>query len=110
MPKKATIAKAREDKKEGKAPTTQASEFVREEMEKYQGKIRSTQKRPKSRKQAIAIGLAMARREGVELPPPKGATVARKKEGDQRRAKAKTEKPPKAKKEKKTASAKGDGK
>jgi hypothetical protein len=67
MPEKKTIERAREDAREGKAPTTQAGEFVREEIEHVrQGKhgARSTQ-------QAIAIGLSKARRAGVKLPPPK---------------------------------------
>jgi len=67
MPEKQTIERARRDAREGKAPTTQAGEFVREEIEHVrEGKhgVRS--------KQAIAIGLSKARRAGVKLPPPKG--------------------------------------
>ena len=65
MPEKATIEKARKAKREGKAPTTQAGEFVHEEIEK----IRHYGAR--SPQQAIAIGLSKARRAGVDLPPPK---------------------------------------
>jgi hypothetical protein len=66
MPEKKTIERAAEDKREGKAPTTQAGEFVREEIEHVeQGKHRV-----KNPKQAIAIGLSKARRAGVALPPP----------------------------------------
>src|SRR5216117_615124 len=66
MPKKQTIERARRDKREGKAPTTQAGEFVREEVEH----IRKGQHGARSAAQAIAIGLSMARRAGVKLPPP----------------------------------------
>jgi len=34
MPDKRTIEKAREDKREGKSPSTQAGEFVRAEIDK----------------------------------------------------------------------------
>jgi hypothetical protein len=67
MPEKETIQKAREDKREGKSPTTQAGEFVREEMHH----IREGKHGARSAKQAIAIGLSKARRAGVDLPPPK---------------------------------------
>ncbi len=71
MPEKETIERAREDKREGKAPSTQAGEFVREEMDH----IREGKHGARSPEQAIAIGLSKARRAGVELPPPKkGAT------------------------------------
>jgi hypothetical protein len=73
MPDKQTIARARKDRKEGKAPTTQAGEFVREEMDH----IRSGKHGARSTKQAIAIGLSKARRAGVKLPPPaQGKTTA----------------------------------
>src|SRR6266436_10210593 len=67
MPEKRTIEKAREDKHAGKAPTTQAGEFVRDEIDK----IRRGEHGARSTKQAIAIGLSEARRAGVNLPPPK---------------------------------------
>ena len=64
MPEKKTIERARKDRREGKAPTTQAGGFVREEMEHAK-----RGKHPvKSRKQAIAIGLSKARRSGVKVP------------------------------------------
>jgi hypothetical protein len=66
MPDKRTIQRARQDKREGKAPTTQAGEFVREEVHK----IRRGEHGARSAKQAIAIGLSEARRAGVDLPPP----------------------------------------
>src|SRR5207244_9983485 len=66
MPERKTIERAREDKREGKAPTTQAGEFVREEMEH----TREGKHGARSTKQAIAIGLSKARRSGVKLPAP----------------------------------------
>jgi hypothetical protein len=73
MPEKETIRKAREDKREGKAPSTQAGEFVHEEIEH----IRHGKHGARSTKQAIAIGLSKARRAGVKLPvPAKGRASA----------------------------------
>lgn len=71
MPEKATIERARRDAREGKAPSTQAGEFVREEMHH----IREGKHGARNTKQAIAIGLSKARRAGVPLAPPaKGKT------------------------------------
>src|SRR2546422_5776209 len=67
MPEKETIERARKAKRQGKAPSTQAGEFVREEIEH----IREGKHGAQSTKQAIAIGLSKARRAGVKLPPPK---------------------------------------
>src|SRR5947199_312387 len=67
MTEKRTIERARQDAREDKAPSTQAGEFVREEMEH----IREGKHGARSSKQAIAIGLSKARRAGVKLPPPK---------------------------------------
>lgn len=72
MPEKKTLERARKDKREGKAPTTQAGEFVREEIEH----IREGKHGARSPEQAIAIGLSKARRAGVELPPPKKGTTS----------------------------------
>jgi hypothetical protein len=72
MPKSNTMARARKDKREGKSPSTQAGEFVREEIED----IRQGKHGARSTKQAIAIGLSKARRAGVDLPPPKRGTVS----------------------------------
>ncbi len=72
MPERKTIERARRDEREGKAPTTQAGEFVREEMEH----IREGKHGARSTKQAIAIGLSKARRAGVRLPPPKKGTAS----------------------------------
>ena len=70
MPEKRTIERARKAKREGKAPSTQAGEFVREEIEH----IREGKHGARSTKQAIAIGLSQARRAGVKLPPPENAS------------------------------------
>jgi hypothetical protein len=67
MPEKKTIERARKAARQGKAPTTQAGEFVREEIEH----VRAGKLGARSTKQAIAIGLSKARRAGVKLPPPK---------------------------------------
>ena len=67
MPEEEAAERAREDEREGKSPSTQAGEFVREEMEH----IREGEHGARSPEQAIAIGLSKARRAGVELPPPK---------------------------------------
>jgi hypothetical protein len=65
MPEKKTIERAHEDAREGKSPSTQAGEFVREEMDH----IREGKHGARNTKQAIAIGLSKARRAGVKLPP-----------------------------------------
>jgi hypothetical protein len=70
MPEKQTVKRAQRAKRQGKAPTTQAGEFVREEIEH----VREGKHGARSTKQAIAIGLSKARRAGVRLRPPrKGA-------------------------------------
>jgi hypothetical protein len=74
MPEQETLKRAEEDKREGKAPTTQAGEFVREEMHH----IREGKHGARSAKQAIAIGLSKARRAGVKLAAPKRGTVSEK--------------------------------
>ncbi len=66
MPEKKTLERAEKDKREGKAASTQAGEFVREEIHH----VREGKHGARSSKQAIAIGLSRARRAGVELPPP----------------------------------------
>ncbi len=72
MPEKETIRRAQEDAEEGKAPSTQAGEFVREEMHHAE-----SGKHPvKNRKQAIAIGLSKARAAGVKIPA-KGTAAKR---------------------------------
>jgi hypothetical protein len=72
MPKKEAIERARKDKREGKSASTQAGEFVREEIDL----IRKGEHGARSAKQAIAIGLSKARRAGVKLAAPKKGTVS----------------------------------
>ena len=74
MPWETTLERAEEDKREGKAPTTQAGEFVKEEMEH----VRRGKHGVENTKQAIAIGLSKARRAGVDLPPPKKGRTSEK--------------------------------
>jgi hypothetical protein len=76
MPEQETIERAQEDAREGKSPSTQAGEFVREEMEH----IREGKHGARSPQQAIAIGLSKARRAGVKLPPPKKGSARTKKQ------------------------------
>src|SRR4029077_3967051 len=81
MPEKETLERARQDKREGKAPSTQAGEFVREEIHH----IREGKHGARSTKQAIAIALSKARRAGVDLPPPKkGKTTERTRKSAER--------------------------
>lgn len=77
MPEKKTIERARRDKRQGKAPSTQAGEFVHEEIEH----VREGKHGARSTKQAIAIGLSKARRAGVRLPPPKRGKASTKRAG-----------------------------
>lgn len=85
MPEKRTLDRAREDAREGKAPSTQAGEFVREEMDH----IREGKHGARNTKQAIAIGLSKARRAGVKLKPPAsryGKSVQKKATQDEEKA------------------------
>ena len=74
MPGKETLERAEQDKREGKSPSTQAGEFVREEIHH----IREGKHGAASAKQAIAIGLSKARRAGVDLATPKKGSVSAK--------------------------------
>jgi hypothetical protein len=73
MPEKATVKRAKQDAKQGKAPTTQAGEFVREEIHH----VREGKHGARSPEQAIAIGLSKARKAGVKLPPKPGTKAAK---------------------------------
>jgi len=93
MPEKRTLERAARDKRQGKSASTQAGEFVREEMDH----IREGKHGARSTKQAIAIGLSKARRAGVGLKPPKSGSSRTRKQaardyarghGAPRRAKA----------------------
>lgn len=66
MPEEDVLKRAQEDAREGKSPSTQAGEFVREEIEH----VREGKHGARNPKQAIAIGLSKARRAGIHLPPP----------------------------------------
>ncbi|NUS39783.1 MAG: ku family containing domain-containing protein [Lysobacter sp.] len=79
MPEAATLKRARRDKREGKAPSTQAGEFVREEIEH----VREGKHGARSTKQAIAIGLSKARRAGVKVSPGKTASKSTRHKAEQ---------------------------
>jgi hypothetical protein len=74
MPEEETVKKAKQDAREGKAPSSQAGEFVREEMEH----VRQGKHGARSPQQAIAIGLSKARRAGVKLPPPRAGKTSKR--------------------------------
>jgi hypothetical protein len=97
MPEKETMERAQEDAREGKAPSTQAGEFVKEEMDH----IREGKHGAASTKQAIAIGLSKARRAGVKLAPPKkgktSAATRKKAERDVKKGQSSTRKKTSAK-------------
>lgn len=79
MPDQETIRRAREDKRAGKSPSTQAGEFVREEIHH----IREGKHGAASTKQAIAIGLSKARRAGVDLPASASASASTRHKADE---------------------------
>src|SRR5512133_3638450 len=89
MPEEEPIERAREDEREGKAPSTQAGEFVREEVEH----IREGEHGARPAAQAIAIGLSKARRAGVKLPPPEKGEASEKTRRSAQRALKAGEKP-----------------
>jgi hypothetical protein len=86
MPEKQTLERARKDKREGKSASTQAGEFVREEIHH----LREGKHGARSTEQAIAIGLSKARRAGVDLPPSETASEDTKEQArrETRRAKS----------------------
>ena len=71
MPEKETLERAKQDLREGKAPSTAAGEFVHEEIEH----VREGKHGARSAQQAIAIGLSKARRAGIPLKPPKSGSA-----------------------------------
>lgn len=105
MPERETIDRAREDAREGKSPSTQAGEFVREEMHH----VREGKHGAASTKQAIAIGLSKARRAGVKLSPPSrgkaSASTTRKAEKDYRKGQSQSRRRPSAKRSRATLNA-----
>jgi len=94
MPEKETLERAREDAREGKSPSTQAGEFVREEMHH----VREGKHGAASPQQAIAIGLSKARRAGVKLQPPSrgkaSASTTEKAERDYRKGQSHSRRKP----------------
>jgi Family of unknown function (DUF6496) len=82
MPEKQIVERAKNAKRKGKSASTQAGEFVREEMHH----IREGKHGARSTKQAIAIGLSKARRAGVGLPPPEKGKVSEKTRRSAKRA------------------------
>ena len=105
MPEKETLERAEKDKREGKSPSTQAGEFVREEIDH----VREGKHGARSAKQAIAIGLSKARRAGVKLPPPKKGKASSRTRKQASRDTAKgssgTKHPPSRKRSRATSSA-----
>jgi hypothetical protein len=73
MPEKRTVQRARKKARQGKSPSTQAGEFVREEIHH----VREGEHGARSAKQAVAIGLSKARRAGLRLPTKKGKSTRR---------------------------------
>jgi hypothetical protein len=90
MPEEEPIERAREDERQGLSPSTQAGEFVREEMEH----MREGEHGARSPEQAIAIGLSKARRAGVKLPPPKRGKTRTKRQAKRDLAKGRRPKKP----------------
>jgi hypothetical protein len=105
MPERETIERARQDAREGKSPSTQAGEFVREEMHH----IREGKHGAASTKQGIAIGLSKARRSGVKLSPPRGgktsASTSQKAESDYRKGQSHSRRRPSARRSRATSNA-----
>jgi hypothetical protein len=89
MPEKATIERAREDAREGKAASTQAGEFVREEIHH----VREGKHGARNPKQAIAIGLSKARKAGVKVPAAPKGSASRQKKRSHRSARKSSSKP-----------------
>jgi hypothetical protein len=83
MPERETLERAREDAREGKSPSTQAGEFVREEIHH----VREGKHGARSPEQAIAIGLSKARRAGVKVPAKKGGSTRSKSRTAKKRSK-----------------------
>jgi hypothetical protein len=90
MPEKETLRRARRDRRQGKSPTTQAGEFVREEIHH----VREGKHGAASAKQAIAIGLSKARRAGVKLPPPRTGSAKVRRQATRETAAAKRRRRP----------------
>lgn len=85
MPGRSTVTRAKRQQREGKAPTTQAGEFVREEIHH----VREGKHGARNTKQAIAIGLSKARKAGVDLKPPRRGQTSERTRRSAERAHAK---------------------
>jgi hypothetical protein len=104
MPERETLERAQEDAREGKSPSTQAGEFVKEEMDH----IREGKHGARSTKQAIAIGLSKARRAGVKLKPPEEGVSEKTREQatrDSRKGQSHSSKKPSARRSRATIAA-----
>lgn len=84
MPSKQTLDRAKGDRKQGKSASTQAGEFIREEMHH----IREGKHGARNAKQAIAIGLSKARRAGFGAPPGPNASKRVRRKAAQESARA----------------------
>ena len=84
MPTKETLKRAKRDRTEGKSASTQAGEFIREEMHH----IREGKHGARNAKQAIAIGLSKARRAGYGAPPGPNASQRVRNKAKQENARA----------------------
>jgi hypothetical protein len=93
MPDKETIRRVERDKRQGKSASTQAGEFVREEIHH----VREGKHGVRSAKQAIAIGLSKARRAGIDVPASAGASSRTKRQAARDRAKGRSKRRPAAK-------------
>jgi hypothetical protein len=98
MPESSTIERARRDARQGKSASTQAGEFVREQIHH----IRQGAHGARSAKQAIAIGLSEARRAGVDLPPPSSAASGIRKRAARDLEKGRTRSKPSPKRQRAT--------
>src|SRR5476649_1384801 len=101
MPEKKTQRAASKDKKEGKSPSTQAGEYVHEEIEH----VREGKHGVRSTKQAIAIGLSKARRDGVKVPTSRTASKSTRNKAAQDEAASHDHHRPAAKRSRATTSA-----
>src|SRR5499425_928101 len=105
MPERETLERAREDRREGKSTSTQAGEFVREEMHH----IREGKHGARSPQQAIAIGLSKARRAGVRLRAPRkgkaSAKTRKQASRDYRKGQASSHRKPSTKRSRATSAA-----
>ena len=86
MSEKSALTRARADAKAGKASSTQAGEFIREEFHHIREGIHGA----RNTRQAIAIGLSKARRAGIKLPPPKTGKLSVRRQAQRDNQKSKS--------------------